>query len=414
MIARFNIPPILFQLPIYIYSFLGVLYWMFFLEQGMGDEGLMAQYLDEAKEHGLIWLLKSGNFSVPHAILVFPLSLVLPSYLSLRILSLLGTIFIFIRLTSKHQLSQNSIAYHLLFYLASGSFLLGTNDNLFICFITVFISEILLFYSKKTDKIPGIAWFCLISAFFTREMAIIYLPLLIGMTLVIFKSRKFKAKEIIIVMGSVLFWIILNIPSIAHNGTLGFDNKNMAKQNGITWPQRQYLSQLYANQGLIPEFSHVSWEETRTYLDKNGSDSLPATTFESLTYDINLTWKEFWKDLAYLVYSGFRQVGIVVLLPFFVFLISNKKDQALRMIGLGQLLQMLIFSVIIISYIEIRWLAPVFILGVLGLDLLIKNQPEKSPVDFVNKIILIALSIYGIGSYIRLIEKTSAWANLFA
>ncbi|MBN7799920.1 hypothetical protein J0A67_03560 [Algoriphagus aestuariicola] len=313
----------------------------------------------------------------------------------------------------KHQLGGNTIVTHLLFYLASGSFFLGTNDNLFVCFLVVFFSEVVLFISRQSDRISGFAWFCLVSAFFTREMAVVYLPLIACMTLFIFNSSKFRPKEAGLVIGSVAFWIVLNIPSIAHHGSLSFDNKEMAKQNGITWPQRQYLSQLYATQGIIPELSHVSWEETRSYLEKNGKDSLPSSTFDSLVFDISFTWKEFWKDFLYLIYSGFRQVGLVIFFPFLMFITPTKENQAIRLIGFGQLLQMLVFSAIIISYIEIRWLAPAFILGILGMDLLLKSREGKAQVDFINQIVLTALSIYGIFAYIHLIGNTRTWLETF-
>ncbi|GAB3218803.1 hypothetical protein GCM10027454_07070 [Algoriphagus aestuariicola] len=244
-------------------------------------------------------------------------------------------------------------------------------------------------------------------------MAVVYLPLIACMTLFIFNSSKFRPKEAGLVIGSVAFWIVLNIPSIAHHGSLSFDNKEMAKQNGITWPQRQYLSQLYATQGIIPELSHVSWEETRSYLEKNGKDSLPSSTFDSLVFDISFTWKEFWKDFLYLIYSGFRQVGLVIFFPFLMFITPTKENQAIRLIGFGQLLQMLVFSAIIISYIEIRWLAPAFILGILGMDLLLKSREGKAQVDFINQIVLTALSIYGIFAYIHLIGNTRTWLETF-
>jgi hypothetical protein len=413
MIFRVNFPNILYQYPLIIHTFLGVVYWTFFLEAGKGDEGLMAQYLDEAGKQGFYWVFQSGNFSIPHGIIVYPLSLFFPSYLTLRIVSLIGTVFIFIYLTRRHHLSQTYSGFLLLFYLASGSFLLGTNDNLFICFLTIFISEALLLISDKTVRLPEFAWFCLISAFFTREMAIIYLPLIIGFLILIVVFKKFRASDLIVVSISALFWITLNIPAIIQHGSISYDNKNMPKQYGITWPQRQYLSQLYANQGIIPEFSHVSWEETRSYLEKNGIDSLPPTTFKSLTHDIKLTWKEFWKDLLFLLYSGFRQVGMAAFLPFLVFLVPGPNNQTLKILGLGQLLQMLIFSFIIISYIEIRWLTPVFILGILGLDLLIKDQKHKIWFEFFNKIILTILSIYSIAIYFRLIQQSDSWVSLF-
>ena len=411
MSGQFKLNPKLLQIPILLYSILGISYWFFFLEPGMGDEGMMALYLDEATESGLYRLLQSGKYSIPHAILVYPLSLIFPSYLSLRILSLLGTTFIFYYLCRRHAPNSVEFKLHLLFYLTSGSFLLGTNDNLLICFLLVFISESLLYFSGKSPRIPAAAWFCLVSAFFTREMAIIYLPLILGIVVYIQLTKRVGYREGLLIMGSIAFWIILNLPAIGQNGAVSFDSKNVAAQENVTWPQRQYLSQIYANQGLIPEFSHVSWEETRNYLLKNGEDSLPSTTFDSLLFDIQLTWKEFWKDWFFILKAGFRQTGLAILFPFLGWFLLGKKDSFLKLLGTGQLVQMLIFAVLIISYVEIRWLAPALLIGIIGLEKITESSEKGPVIRTLNEWMLLVLASYGIFKYVLLIKGTGTWLH---
>jgi len=65
-----------------IYTFLGVLYWIYFFMTGEEDEGLMALYLDESKIKGFYWLIQAGNFSIPFSLVACPLSLVIPKLFS--------------------------------------------------------------------------------------------------------------------------------------------------------------------------------------------------------------------------------------------------------------------------------------------------------------------------------------------
>ncbi len=396
-----------------LYCLFGLVYWTIFLEQGTGDEGLMAYYLNESQEKGFYWLIQSGNFSIPHAILVFPLSLVFSNYFSLRLLSFFGVLFIFFYSMKKIQHKTALLNLHLLFYLFSGSFLLGTNDTLFYCFFIVFILEVFLKFSDQSSKIPGYAWFCLVSAFFTRQMAVVYLPFVLGILFLLFRDRKFGLKETGMICGSICFWVILNIPSLLQNGSLGFDNKTRDTQQGTTWSQRQYLSQVYANEGKIPEFTHVTWEETRAYLDEHGEESLPSSTFKSLIFDLSFTIKEFWKDLFFLVQSGLRQAGLSVTFPLAgLLLTANLKNSKLKIFAIGQGIQMLIFATIIISYVEIRWLAPVMMIGIWGINDLIMNHKSGLKFFNLNLAVLTLLSFYGIFKYSIMIMQTSIWSSL--
>ncbi len=170
-----------------IYNFLGVLYWIYFLMTGEGDEGLMALYLYESKIKGFYWLIQAGNFSIPFSLLAYPLSLVFPSYLALRISSLLGTVFLFFYLDKALNLKSKNFRIHLLFYLSSGSFLLGTNDNLLFCLLTVFFTEVYLVLVKRQERVPRYALISMVTALFTRQMAVIYIPVILaGLFLVCF------------------------------------------------------------------------------------------------------------------------------------------------------------------------------------------------------------------------------------
>ncbi|QYS86582.1 hypothetical protein JJC03_00385 [Flavobacterium oreochromis] len=119
---------------------------------------------------------------------------------------------------------------------------------------------------------------------------------------------------------------LLNLPSIINNHKLSYDNKDV-KEYKVNWVQRQYLAQLMVNQGLIPNQSHPTWEQTEEYVDKNGENSLPKTTLESIFFDFRLTLKEFIKDFLEVLFMSFRQIGPVLLVTFFSIWIYFKGEK---------------------------------------------------------------------------------------
>ncbi len=182
---------------------------------------------------------------------------------------------------------------------------------------------------------------------------------------------------------------------------------------GLTWIQRQYLSQLYANEEKIPQFSHVSWQQTVEYVQVNGEESLPKTSLDDIFFDLSLTFKEFVKDFDYMIYSVFRQCGLGVFYPalgFWIFL-KSRNIRAGYLSG-AQLFLMLAISFLIISYIEIRWLAPVFIMSVIGLEDAIRSKQAPCYLNISNMLILLALGLYGSWRYLSMIRDTQMFQSL--
>lgn len=80
--------------------------------------------------------------------------------------------------------------------------------------------------------------------------------------------------------------------------------------------------------------------------------------------------------------------------------------------GGAQLFLMLAISFLIISYIEIRWLAPVFIMGVVGLEDAFRYKYAPSYLEISNQVILLALGLYGSWRYISMIQGTHVFKSL--
>jgi hypothetical protein len=166
-----------------------------------------------------------------------------------------------------------------------------------------------------------------------------------------------------------------------------------------SWSQRQYLAQLLVNKGELQNFSHPSWEQTDLYLKENGSDSLPNGILNGLTFDYRLTIKEFFKDFYYSLFFGFRQLGLLLLFPFYFIIKSIRKktfwDLSLY-IPYSLLLLLTIFSLIIISYIEARWHIAVFVLSIIFYTYYQLNNSINKGIVVANYTVLLSFSVWGI------------------
>ena len=149
--------------------------------------------------------------------------------------------------------------------------------------------------------------------------------------------------------------------------------------------QRQYLAQLMVNEGSLPNNNHPSWEKTDAYLTENGENSLPKRTIDGIFFDINLTVKEFFKEIYSCMFYGFRQLGLILFIPLFFLIkdvLKTKRLNVSLMIPICLLVMISVFSLIIISFMELRWLAPVFILTIVYFSDL---QKEKTYLARLNK-----------------------------
>jgi hypothetical protein len=393
----------LLRLLVCVYGILAFYYWIIKLPAGSGDEGLMANYLDEAKSVDFFAYLGSGNFSIPHFILLYLPSLFISSFVVLRIITLLFSTFIYIYIKNRFPCKYPEFKYHLLFYLFSGSFFLGTNDTMVIFFLTVFFVECYRVIEGLDDQLAIYAPAALITALFTREMAIIYLPAVFIALGFLWRRKYYPKKAIFLALGTGVIWLVLNIPSLLNNGAISFDNKVQEKQLGVTWEQLKYLSQIYANEGKMPENQYLSWAEVREYLDLNGENSLPKSTLKAIFFDLKLTTKESIKDFIYILYSGIRQIGLAIFLPFTIFggLLFKKSISKSDFFLFSMMLSMVVvFSIIIIAYIEIRWLAPAFLIGILGWYVALQNIFPKQFYRWINTYFIILLSLYGSFTYL--------------
>lgn len=388
--------PKVFWITVIIYSLISFFYFIL-KSAGGGDESLFINDLELIKNDGWIVAIKK-NISIPYMMLVYPFSFFMKNYIALRVVNSILLLVLFFYFYKNKSCKGNLYGYFLFFIATVGYFYSGTNDSLFIICLIVFINEVNnLINDNKWNGTLAIS--VLIVASFTRELIIVYMPIIFLAIYFIYRVRGWSDIKIFYPLTIFAILLVFNLPSIIEKGEISHDLKSPPSNINATWSQRQYLAQLLVNKGELKNFQHPSWEETETYLAINGENSLPKGVLEGIFIDINLTIKEFFKDLGYSLFFGFRQLGLILVFTIFFLIKDVYSSRGLNnnfFIPISLVIMLIIFSLIIISYVELRWLAPVFLTTIVFYNNYeLENKVSLSWQNF-NLFILTLLSLYGI------------------
>ncbi len=275
---------------------------------------------------------------------------------------------------------------------------------MFIVALVVFLNGV---YRLANNKPTSIHWMltALVLAFFTRQLFMVFLPVILFSLYVIYRSKIKFNKKILIPSFVFIFFLLVNLPSIMENGTLSYDKKSPPETMNVTWAQHQYLAQIMVNNGELKNGQHPSWEQTQQYIKLHGEESLPNGILKGITQDYQLTIKEFFKDFVFSIFYGTRQLGLMLLIIILFSLNQVYKTRRIELkyfVPIATLAILMIFSFIIISYVELRWLIPVFIMTIVFYDDLEKENRISIKLVSLNYLVLISFSIYGI---IRILNK---------
>lgn len=388
---------VLFKGIVVVYFFIAAYYFMN-LQRSGGDESLFLLDLQLIKDVGWYEAV-AKNISIPYMLLAYPLSFIIEDYMALRLLNVGLVLVLFAYFYFVSKIKSKIFYFYILFFINTvGYFYFGTNDCLFFVSLIIFFNEV---NSATNDKEVNfnLALSVLVIAFFTRELFLVYLPIIVFGSYILYQSGCRFRKRTVIPMGIFVLLLLLNIPSIQKNGSLSFDRKSPPQGLGVSWSQRQYLAQLMVNNGELANGQHPSWEVTKQYLDKNGKESLPDGILKGVTYNFQLTIKEFFKDFVLSTAYSIRSLGFMLLFMLFYCFKMFKKDNKIRLnyfVPLATLTMLIIFSFIIISYVELRWLCPVFVMTIVYFSELERQNKISKYFILGNYFILCLFSVYGI------------------
>jgi hypothetical protein len=370
------------------------------MAEGGGDETLFFSDLIFIKTYGWIAAIEK-SISIPYMMLVYPFSFFLKEYVALKITNVFLLLLLLLYFFKIAKIKASQFYFYLFFFLATSKyFFAGTNDALFFTGLVVFMTEVFYFIENKKMNSQVLAFSGLIVSFFTRELFMVYFPVvMLGFYFLYKEGFVFFNKKMMIPLLLFFFFMLVNSPSLKLNNKLSYEDKTPPTEIKVSWSQRQYLAQLLVNKGELKNFSHPSWEQTQEYLNRNGPKSLPDGIVEGLTFDYLLTIKEFFKDFYYSMFFGLRQLGLILLFPFY-FIIRNLKKKNILDSGMyipySLILMLCVFSLIIISYIEPRWYMTVFIITILFYNHYQLLKKINYTFILLNYVVIVCFSLYGI------------------
>ena len=304
--------------------------------------------------------------------------------MSLRITSLflaLVSIYLLWVLISKYfnhlpKLYKNAIMLTSVNAMIVMSFIFSGINDVFMTFFTLLF--FIIFFKIKQDKEnKNIILYILLGGIFalilsTRKMGVLLFPTFIIVLTLYFYNKKFNYKIFasrvsIITLSFLLGLILLNYPSLKENGKLSFHEKKIETE-GVSWPQLQYLTAIWLEEGKVEYGKHCKPEDVLAYISDNGINSLPNSILETMIFNIPRSIKTAIREGTYLIKPYTRLLGLVFLLGVLLFFkgIFTKEINIKKIINNEIVVffinYTLIFVLIICSYIEFRWFMPLVIL----------------------------------------------------
>ncbi len=362
-----------------------------------GDSGLFAE---NAKQllNGEITLTQNNGFSLFYHILSLPFAFLFGIFEGNRIFNAVLALVFIAYVFANCKSFYSRIFWSLPFFTAA-TLDVGTNDLLFQFFLFIGLHRLYVSIDNK-QKLSGYGLTALVAAICIRPLFVMYIPVLLILFGFFFWNRlKFTRNDVLTAATLCVLFITLNCISLFNNGKILYDNKEPDPKLSVNWIERQYLSQLAVNEGKIPNYTHVSWEEVNAYKVQFGENSLPKTLIQAVTFDLKLTAIEAVKDFLYIVKDGTRQTGLtlalVLLLPIFSFRKSNFFQ--INILSFAVLTGVLTFAVVIISFVEMRWLVPLMLLAAVHIEsVFIRNFHKRAALLILMNVLFISLiACYG-------------------
>ena len=186
-----------------IYSLISA-YFFLTRKAGLGDEALFIKDLDFIKIEGWSNAVKK-NISIPYMLLVYPFSLFLKNFIALRLVNVLIVSSLFLYFFKRVKRKLPFYGFLLFFISTVGYFYFGTNDSLFFVSLIIFICEV-FFLIGKGEWNGALALSAFVLAFFTRELILVYSPVILLCFYIIYHKKKWNTLKWHYPLGLVIFF----------------------------------------------------------------------------------------------------------------------------------------------------------------------------------------------------------------
>lgn len=272
---------------------------------------------------------------------------------------------------------------------------IGTSDFLSYVFIIppilmVVESIQLRTINLKTKQCVLIGMFFALSVA-TRPTSIVLIVSFYGAFFLIgyFKVFFYKENFIILITSLIIFFMINFLPLIQQNKII-LDVKEIPKETGVTWFQRNYLMAKYWDSNKIPKTQWISTQEVIDFKKANPNFIIPKNQIDLLIKEPGLYFRQMVRMLIKALYTSYRFMYMLFLILFFAF-IKDKRWGTISTINLHfgskifqnkfivvfHLISILLFSFLAVKLFEFRWIIPIMILYVYFSIQYLAIFPEK-------------------------------------
>ncbi|WP_293870298.1 hypothetical protein, partial [Flavobacterium sp.] len=252
---------------------------------------------------------------------------------------------------------------------------MGTSDFLSFCFLIagflMIVESISLNKINLSNSKSVLVGSFLGLAMATRPTAmVLIISLFISLFLILGSKSIFCRTSLTIVVSSVLFFCVINILPIVQKHTVVLDVKEIAKETGVNWFQRNYLMAKFWDSNKIPTTKWISTQEVIIFKKENPNFVFPKNQFELLIKEPKLYAKQMIRMTIKAIYTSYRFMYFLFIVLLFSFVIKKIKNISIneeiinqnKVIIIFHFISILLFSFLAVKLFEFRWVIPCMVL----------------------------------------------------
>lgn len=371
----------------------------------VGDEICFIEANELIEKNGLFNELSKGKisplFSIISTSLNYFIQDIIITYRAISFISTIATlVLVFHFAKNKLKISGHYLAGIIILTISFLGFRIywqGLNDSIFHFFIVLaFYMLYNIQFNKNTARnfiYVGIIFGLMIG---TRFLAFVVLPCFVFFLL---KSIK---NTLIVGSTALLIGLLFHAPSLM-NGN-GFSDQDKEPKNGMTWAQKNFLSQKLIYEKKLNEGKRLTWGELENYIKKNGKEKLPTKFTETLSISPMVTLNSFYNNVIFSIkntYFTFLGIGLFLLFYIYYFTIKNRAQVNTNLTFCRNFtssfwLHTLLISLVSFTQIEPRWYTSFIYLAIVITHYFfqnLKNISEEKKTVFL-KINLMIISLF--------------------
>ena len=301
--------------------------------------------------------------------------------------------------------------------LITNQMFIGTSDFLSVAFIT--LPFLMIIQSLQSGKMNlSIKQSIIISVFIALSIAVrptsIVLIVSFYIALILFGGIKmvFCKENYLIGLISLGMFFLINFMSLVQHNKIILDVKEVPKETGVNWFQRNYLMAKYWDANKIPQTKWISTQEVIDFKKSNPNFKIPKNQIDLVIKEPGLYLRQMIRMFVKAFYTSYRFMYVLFPVLFLSFIKSKKfgsidtincRNEKIifqnKIMVVFHMLSIIIFSFLAVKLFEFRWVIPNLILYTYFSLNYLSKFPEKYRflvynLNFISGIVLYILYIY--------------------